>query len=380
MKIMHFIHGLNTGGAETLVKDYMSNFDNKKNDIVLLCLFHKYESPYEKLLIEDGVRMIFVEDFLLFHGTTFFNRFFNHLYRYLLVRRIVRREAPDILHTHLPLYTFVKFAKPNDNTVIIDTIHTEPKKVLLTGNKMRKTELNAAKWLIRKYKMKFIILHDGMKKEIDEMFGVSDSIILNNGVDVSKYKKMKDKNIARSNLGVPKNAFVVGHVGRFSEVKNHCFLIDVFRNIKGVNKNAFLLMIGDGEEKEKIKKKLDDYGFNGNYLILSNRDDIPDILAAMDVFVFPSKHEGLPVSLVEAQEAKLPCFVSDVVSEHAVISNLVTMLPLDDGTEKWANTIMKYKKPKKVIIDDKDWDIKKITKQLENIYEKALKERDNGKK
>ncbi len=375
---MHFIHGLNTGGAETLVKDYLLNLDRKKFNISLLCLEHRKESPYEKILENDGIKIFYVEDYLIFKkNTNIIIKVINHFCRCIIVRKIIKKEAPDILHTHLSVNTFVKFARPKRETVILHTVHNEPRKIWFNNGVLRRLDLRAAKWLVKHYEMRFIVLHEKMKEEIDVLFGVN-SVVLNNGIDISKYKNLKNKNTVRLRLGIPEKSFVVGHIGRFAKQKNHDFLVEVFNEIK--NKDKFLLMVGDGHDAVRITDKLCKYGLDDQYLILSNRDDIPDILAAMDVFVFPSKHEGLPVSLVEVQEAKLSCFVSDVVSEHAVISNLVTMLPLDDGAKKWAGVIMKYKKPQRVVLNDREWDIKKITKQLENIYENALKEKNNGKK
>lgn len=375
MKIMHFIHGLNTGGAETLVKNYMLNFDEEKNDYVLLCVGHHNESPYEEELKKAGVRVIYVEDKLRFKQDSRFGRFVNHFHRYFIIRKTIKREGPDIIHTHLTVNKFVKFARPRKNTVIFHTVHSEPKK--LWSNKNKK-DFESLSWLVKNYQVQFIVLHDMMKNEVDEMFGVSNSIVLNNGVDVDRFKNVKNREDMREELGIFQDVFVVGHVGRFSKVKNHDFLVEVFKELNMPNK--FLLMVGDGKEKNKIEKKLNDLGFDGKYLILSNREDIPDLLNVMDVFVFPSFYEGMPTSLIEAQEAKIPCFSSDAICEDAVISNFVIRKSLEDRAKKWADVIKKYKKPEKIVINDEDWDIKKITKQLELMYVNAIKEKQNGKK
>jgi hypothetical protein len=78
---------------------------------------------------------------------------------------------------------------------------------------------------------------------------------------------------------------------------------------------------------------------------------------------------------VEAQEAKLPCFISDTINESAIISNLVSVLPLEQDAEVWAKTITQYRKPKKIILKDDDWDICKITKKMEHIYLDAIIEK-----
>ena len=295
---------------------------------------------------------------------------------YLLVKRIIRRESPDIIHVHLPLDTYEKFAKPKKGTVVFHTIHSDP--MQLYANRMK--EYKAAKWLVKKYNTRFIVLHKKMQMDINKMFGVSDSIILNNGVDVDSIKASKNSEKTRAKLNIPKDAFVIGHIGRFSTVKNQGFLVDVFVEMEKRNKNVFLLLIGEGEDKKKIIGKLNQYGMNGKYIILSNRDDVPYLLNIMDYFVFPSLYEGLPLSLIEAQIAGKPCLVSDAINEYAIMSNLVARLPLNDGAKKWACEVLSYKKPAKVIIDSDAWDIKKITKRLEDIYLDSLNERQDGKK
>ena len=381
IKIMHLIHGLNTGGAETLTKSYMLNFNRERYDVVLLCINHDKESPYEEELSRAGVNVIYAQDYLLLRGKNgFFAKTINYPCKFLIVKWIIWKERPDILHVHLHANSFVKRARLNKNISLFYTVHSEPR-VLWSNNDTRKrNDFWAAKWLTRHRGMRFIVLHEKMGAEINKLFGVTDSIILNNGVDVDRIEHARLTKEVRMELNIPESAFVLGHVGRFSEVKNHTFLVDVFIDTYGKNKNAFLLMIGDGPDKNKIIERLDKNGLKGKYLILSNRDDIPDLLSAMDVFVFPSLYEGLPLSLIEAQVAKKICFVSDSVNGHASISNLVTRLSLDDGAEKWADAILSYKKPKKIVVNDEDWDIKKITKKLEQIYLDALAERRNGKK
>ena len=142
-------------------------------------------------------------------------------------------------------------------------------------------------------------------------------IILNNGIDLSKYKfdlEMRERK--RRELGV-ENKLVVGHVGRLNYIKNHKFLLDVFAELKKINADAVLLIVGEGEEKEAIEEKARRLGIENSVILTGVRDDVYDLLQAMDVFVFPSLKEGLPVTLIEAQATKLPCLISDTVSRYA---------------------------------------------------------------
>ncbi len=380
-KIMHYIYDICTGGAETLVKNYMLNFNKRKFEVVLLCMKHRQGSPYEKELLENNIRVIYVEDYLFSrYRKNIFVRFVNHYLQYMIVKKIIKRENPNVLHTHLALNAFVRFAKPGRSTVIIHTAHNEPRKLWTSERRVRRRDLRAAKWLVKHRDMKFIALHEAMRLEINKMFGVSDSIVLNNGIEVAKFNGLVGERLLRDELCIPQEAFVVGHVGRFSPQKNHVFLVNVFNEIKKHKENAFLLMVGEGPDREIIERKLDEYGLSRSYLVLSNRSDIPNLLSVMDIFVFPSLFEGLPVSLIEAQESRLPCFISDNISDYAIMSNLVSSFSLKDGERKWAENILTYKKPIKTIINDSDWDIRKVTKKLEKLYLDFLAERGYGKK
>lgn len=370
-KVMHVISSLQIGGAETLVKNYMLNFDSTNMDFILLCLGRSKAPLYEDNLLENGVSVIYADEKSPFRrGSGVLPKSLNHCYRYLMIRRIIRKEKPDILHIHSPICERIKFACPSKSTLIFYTVHTDPEKMWLEAGLKRRRDFMALHWLVRQYDVYFIVLHNDMKKQIVEMFNTSKVIVLNNGVDISNYRTLTDGRNVRQKLGIPADAFVIGHIGRFAEVKNHDFLVEIFQKMRTHNK--FLLMIGSGEEKNKIVSKINDYGFNGRYLVLSSRSDIPELLSAMDVFVFPSKYEGLGIALVEAQEAKIPCFVSDRVPEHATISNLVTRFSLDDSPEKWARAIESYKKPKSVVVKDEEWDIKKITMRLQRLYMEVL--------
>ena len=127
MKIMQFIHGLNTGGAETLVKEYAMNLKNTKYEICILCFEHYEASPYEKLLKEKNIKVIYVCDYMKHYNKKgFFYKCINHIQKYLLIKKTIHKEKPNILHTHLPINSYVKFAKVNKNTKIFHTVHSNP--------------------------------------------------------------------------------------------------------------------------------------------------------------------------------------------------------------------------------------------------------------
>lgn len=134
---------------------------------------------------------------------------------------------------------------------------------------------------------------------------------------------------------------VVGNIGRLHRQKNQLFLLDIFKAILARRSDAHLLLVGGGEDEAKLRQKAKDLKIEGNVSFLGVRSDIPRILSALDLFVFPSAFEGLGISLLEAQAAGLSCFASNGVIPHeAAASDLVEFISLNESAEAWAEQIL----------------------------------------
>lgn len=168
-------------------------------------------------------------------------------------------------------------------------------------------------------------------------------IVLKNGINLEKYRFDKEiRSKYRKELEI-ENKFIIGHVGRFAEVKNHTFLVDIFMEITRHNRDSILLMAGDGELFGDIKYKAEMCGLKDKCMFLGIREDVPELLQAMDVFVLPSLFEGFPVSLVEAQASGLPCIISEEITEEVCLCKEVKRIPLNRNAKYWAEEILKYK-------------------------------------
>ena len=150
----------------------------------------------------------------------------------------------------------------------------------------------------------------------------------------------ESRNKLRTELGIEDN-FVVGHIGRFSQQKNHEFLIEIFREIKKLRRNATLLLIGKGELTDKIQKQVDEAELGDSVKFLGVRKDVPALLSAMDIFVFPSFFEGMPNTVIEAQTSGLPCLVADTITKEAEVTTLVRFKGLHDTADSWAEAAVK---------------------------------------
>lgn len=168
----------------------------------------------------------------------------------------------------------------------------------------------------------------------------NDIRIIKNAIDIQKYSFNQDVRMqVRNKLGLD-NCFVIGHVGRFAYQKNHEFLIKVFADIYRRNNKARLILIGEGAGMPVIKDMVHDLKLESAVYFLGWQDNVSELLSAMDLFVLPSRLEGLPVVLVEAQASGVRCIISDCITDEVCITDNVDRLPLDE--DEWIRTIGTY--------------------------------------
>lgn len=195
---------------------------------------------------------------------------------------------------------------------------------------------------------------------------------INNGVDLNVFRYNEDfKNQMRDEFQIPKEALLVGHVGRFNRQKNHEYLLKVFGEIHKQNPNSYLLLVGVGELQEKIKNIVSESAFKDYVIFAGLRRDVPKILSAIDVFLLPSFFEGMPNVVIEGQATGLPCFVSDTVTKEADITGLVQYLSIEASPKEWANTVMntaiKVRKDTKEAFAKAGYDIQTVTSKLTRL-------------
>jgi glycosyltransferase involved in cell wall biosynthesis len=172
------------------------------------------------------------------------------------------------------------------------------------------------------------------------LFG-SNYIIINNGIDLDRYafdESIREEYRKRLNIT---DKIVIGHIGHFSYQKNHEFLIDVFNEVHKNNKNYVLLLLGDGSLRKEIEEKVQLLGLTDSVIFMGESLEAPNLLQSMDILVFPSRFEGLPLTLVEAQASCLPCIVSINVSPESKLTDLVQFVSLSESGEYWAQKVLK---------------------------------------
>ncbi len=167
-------------------------------------------------------------------------------------------------------------------------------------------------------------------------------VVLKNGIDLDTYNINENiRNEYRQKLNLKSEDAVIGHIGRFTEQKNHKFLIELFAEIKKKSDKYKLLLVGDGEFSDEIRTKVKNEGIEDSVIFTGNVNNVQDYMQAMDVFVLPSLFEGLPIVGVEAQASGLPTIFSTGVTEEAKLTDNVEYISLDDK-KKWIETIERF--------------------------------------
>lgn len=209
-------------------------------------------------------------------------------------------------------------------------------------------------------------------------------ILLLNGIETEKFRY--DENMRgriRKKLGLG-DSFVVGHVGHFAAVKNQAFLIRLLKYLRDNGKNAKLLLLGDGEDRQMLESLVKELGIEADVIMTGNVMNVGDYLNAMDVFAFPSLFEGMPLSVVEAQTNGLRCVISDNVPSDVRLTNLVSVLSLDAPQSEWAKEIMRSGRFNSAeycdIMKKSGFDVSESLKRVYEIYDGAVRSVARGEK
>ena len=207
------------------------------------------------------------------------------------------------------------------------------------------------------------------------LYGKYPYTLLNNAIELDKFRfeeTLREK--YREEFGVQKE-FLVGHIGHFTEPKNHFFLIDVFAAFHKLEPNSKLLLISDGPRFQQVQEKVAQLGLQDAVIFAGRRSDVAGIYSAMDLFILPSCWEGLPLVMVEAQMNGLPLLVSDAVTSAAKCTDRVWYKSLEDGAQSWAETLLKLKNQRfdrqkdfRGIIAEKGFDIQAEAEKLRQLY------------
>jgi glycosyltransferase involved in cell wall biosynthesis len=325
VKVLHCLNAIKSGGAETFIMNLYRNIDSENIEFDF-AVREKTCNEYTKEIKRRGGRIYCFPNFP--------RHFINN---YIMMDKFLKETKYDVIHIHansfLYFYPLVLGHKYGVKKIIFHSHNTRPAK------KIYKVVHLINRKLFDRYITERIACSEAAGKW---MYGEKKYTVIPNAIDADKYRYdeiIRKELRHRYNL---EGKIVVGSVGRLELQKNCEFIIDVFNEFQKNENNSVLLMIGEGSLKGKLKNKVRKYGISDKVKFLGRRDDVNKLLQVMDIFIMPSLFEGLPFSLIEAQAAGCQCFVSDKISDEAIITECVESISIDNGTEQWVKKMVEF--------------------------------------
>ena len=352
---------LRTDGVESVVMNYYRNIDKGKVQFHFICDEDSTDIPYDEIEKLGGKVIVVLPYQKLF-------KYQKELYK------IFKENNYKIVHSHISTLSIFPLRIAKKAGVPIRIAHSHS-----TSNK-KEWKRNLIKNILRPFSKVYANVFFGCSQLSGKwLFGnkafLNGNIkIINNAIDLEKFKFNKEKrNEIRKEIGLDEDTILIGHIGRFVTQKNHEFLIDVFDEIHRRKQNSKLILIGQGNLKEKIKQKIKELGIEEYVIFTGQINNVSDYYNAMDIFVLPSLYEGLPVVGIEAQANGLLCeFSTDMTKETKVLST-TRFISLKETAKKWAEIILEdYKNFKRKDSFDEmtknNFNIKEEAKRLEKYY------------
>lgn len=329
MKILHITYGFNGGGVGFVIANYCTKrpFENIQFDIVgeSIGKNHMLHERFDKA------------GFHVFYVTP---KKQNLLKNAKEIYKLLKENRYDGVHVHFEEWSFLYLGLAKLCGVPIRIAHAHMAYVPFVAKKPH-------------YKLFKVLLNRWATARLacsvdagEALFKGHPYEVLHNAIDVSQYTfNPETRNSVRSQLGL-EDRFVVGTVGRLSYQKNPLMTVRIFNEVYRRDQSAVLLMVGQGEMADEVKEEITKLHLQNAVRLMGLRSDVPDLMQAMDVFLLPSRYEGLGIVYVEAQAAGLHAIGTDVVvpKEACVSKEYMTFIPLEANEEIWATHVLKYKK------------------------------------
>ena len=329
IRVLHILDSMEMGGIQSFILNIYRSIDNSKMQFDFL-LHREMNNENEKEIKRMGGNIYFVptrrkgikknkealKDFFKQH--TGYDAIHFHISSLSYVEPLMAAKKAGIpvriVHSH-------SSQAPKNNKFHIVLHEINKRRLHRFATHYFSCSDRAAQWFY------------GNTKMLDK------SIFIPNGIQINEYAFDPDVRKAYRKEFQVEDRRVIGHVGRFQYPKNHEFLIELFRAYARTDDKAVLMLVGDGENRMNIEKVVGEYGLSDKVFFLGSRNDVNKILQMFDLFILPSRYEGFPVTMVEAQASSLPCIVSDTVTHSVDISGKVRFCKLSDSMEVWINNI-----------------------------------------
>lgn len=354
IKIAEIVGNSLTGGVTSCVMNYYRNIDRSRFQFD----FYTYgPSPIDEEIKELGGNVYYIPSIIKFYSAV------------PKLIKLLKNKGYDIIHSHMTSLSLFPLYAGKRAKIKGRICHSH-------SSTYKKEKTKFVKNFLKHFATLYATDYMGCSLlAIDWMYGkkASKAVLLPNAIDLEKFSPNDElRNNARAEYGLENN-FVVGHIGRFEYQKNHEFLMDIFAEVKKEVLNAKLVLCGIGSLKGKVLDQIKYLGLEDDVLILPEIKEVEKYYAMFDVFVLPSRYEGLPLVAVEAQAMDVKCLLSCQISPETSFSTNCEFLSIDDKSE-WVKRLVELSKyPEKSNARDelsrRGYDIKQSVKNLENAYQ-----------
>lgn len=372
IKVLHVVGKMDRGGLETLIMNLYRNIDTSKVQFDFLVQYEE-EGAFDIEIRKLGGTIHYISNIRKVGPLKYIRelkKFFN------------KNKSYKIVHSHVNAMSGLVLREAKKAGI----------KTRIAHSHIAYPKMGVFESIYKNYSKKFILKSSTYKFACSDvaaqyMYGKNVDLntinIIKNGVDLDKFKY--DRNIyetKRKELGIKNDEFVIGHIGRFNQQKNHQFLIEIFKEFRKYS-NSKLVLVGDGSLEDYINEKIKAYGLLNDVMLLGSRDDVNELINIFDIMVFPSLYEGLPVTLIEAQANGLNCLISDTISKQVDMDcGKIEFYSLNKSAREWAekiqlNKINNQREDTYEILNLKGYNIKNTAKELEKWYINEIK-KQNG--
>ena len=329
IKILHVIVGFIGGGVEEFLYNNIINLPKEDYDISIVA--------YEKSLKEciDKFKKLDIKIYELNNSNV------KDIQNNKFIYNIIKKNKFDIVHVHMTEFSMYpcRVARLLNTKIIIAHSHN----IFISNSFIENLKFKMHRKLTKLLSNRYMACSKGAAVSL---FGKNNMKnekvkIINNGINIERFRFNKDiRTSIRKKLKIKNDEILIGHIGRFTEQKNHKFILEIFDKICEMRENYKLLLIGEGHLKEEIKEYAEGLGLNDKVIFKENTEKIEEMYNAMDYFLFPSIYEGLGMVTIEAQVNGLKVLASDVIPQEANITNNIKFLSLKKNPEDWANIII----------------------------------------
>ena len=341
------------GGVEAVIMNYYRHIDRTKVQFDFICDEDSTNIPYEEIE-KLGGKVILCPPY-------------QKLHKYMkFLEKLFREKKYRIVHSNINTLSVFPLKAAKRAGVPVRIAHSHS-----TSNP-KEWKKNLMKSVLRPFSKKYATDYFACSELAGRyLFGnkavnANKVKIIHNAIDVDKfrYDPAARKRIRRE-IGLDDNDFVIGHIGRFVEQKNHRFLIDIFAEVKKEKKNAKLVLVGQGPLEEEIKEKVKSLNLEKDVVFLGQRNDTNKLYSVFDVFCLPSLYEGLPVVGVEAQTNGVYCVFSEYITKEIMISDDAEYVEIHNA-KSCSRTIERMRRREGHVVDE--YDVSNQCRSLEDYY------------